>query len=120
MSLDAALVDAVRGAVRDELAELVGPRRLAWTVEEVADSLGTSADTVRRLIADGHLSTVPHVGRRQLVPVAALEEFVSPGSTGPALSVVDGAGSPRPERPPRAGERGADPTASPGASGDAA
>lgn len=77
MSLDQALAEAVAvaDAVRDALADR--PRPLTYSVPQAAKALGTSPDTVRRLIRAGHLPTVPHVGARQLVPVAALEAFVA-------------------------------------------
>ena len=97
MSLDQALADAVRTAVAEALA--AKPRPLTYSVPDAAIALGISPDTVRRLIRNGHLPVVPHVGARQLVPVAALEAFVAgtpstaPGDTTPraALSATHGA-----------------------------
>lgn len=94
MTIDQAVTDAVTDAVRRALVDIVGPRRTALTVDEVAWSLGTSPDTVRRLIAAGHLPLVPHVGTRKLIPVAALEAFTAGASTPatdlPPVAGVDG------------------------------
>lgn len=128
MSLAVATIDDVRQVVGDALARRDGVYRTAWTVPEVAKSLGTSPDTVRKLIRNGHLATVPHMGNRQLVPVAVLEQFVSAsastsagplppaGVDGPAgSSTADLSGgdvlSLAPSRPPGPGRRGPDPTA---------
>lgn len=70
---------AERGAERALAAQR--ERRVAYTVAEAAAALGCSPDTIRRLIGQGHLSLVPHMGRRQLIPVAALEAFAISATT---------------------------------------
>ena len=42
---------------------------------EAARRLGISYDTVRQLIRDGELRSIP-IGGRRFVPVVALDEFV--------------------------------------------
>lgn len=54
--------------------------RVALTVTEAAEALGVHPDTVRRLITDGRLPTVPTGTRRQLVPVDALRAFANSGA----------------------------------------
>lgn len=51
---------------------------LAFTVSEVADKrlLPMSRRTIYRLIKDGHLQTVNHMGRL-VISVAELERFVN-------------------------------------------
>lgn len=88
--MNVATVEDVERIVTNALAR-TGPPRLALTVPETAKSLGTSPDTVRRLIRAGHLPVVPHMGTRQLIPVAALHEFVSAGAS---TSAGDGLPSP--------------------------
>lgn len=98
MSLDQALADLVRDAVRAELGDLTGARKVAYSVPEAAWALGVSADTVRILIDTGRLPLVPHVGRRRLIPVAALEAFAagamaSTASLPPAVGAIGPADS---------------------------
>ena len=51
--------------------------RIAFSVDEAAESLGVSANTVWNLIRDGALRRVK-VGRRTLIPVTSLEALVAP------------------------------------------
>jgi excisionase family DNA binding protein len=60
--------------VVDRLAEVGGPR--AYSVAQVAERLDLSESTVRKLIADGHLSTVPHLNP-QRIAATALDEFLA-------------------------------------------
>ena len=55
--------------------------RLAFSVDEAAESLGVSANTVWKLIRDGVLRKVK-VGRRTLIPATSLEELVGPEPEG--------------------------------------
>lgn len=41
--------------------------RLTLTPQETADMLGTSRDTVMKLLSEGHLREVPRVTRRRLI-----------------------------------------------------
>lgn len=50
--------------------------RLAYSVSEAAEALGVSCRTAWALVASGRLGTV-RVGRRVLVPVVALGEFIA-------------------------------------------
>ena len=51
--------------------------RIAFSVDEAAESLGVSANTVWKLIRDGTLRRVK-VGRRTLIPATSLEALVAP------------------------------------------
>jgi excisionase family DNA binding protein len=51
------------------------PVRDLYPIEEVAIRLSVSARHVWQLVEDGHLRSVK-LGRRRLVPAAALEEYV--------------------------------------------
>lgn len=76
-TLERAIADALAAAlpgVVDQLAETAGPR--AYTVSQVAERLGVSVDTVRRLIRRGHLAAVPHLSPTR-VAGAALDEFLA-------------------------------------------
>lgn len=55
--------------------------RLAYSVDEAAEALGLSANTVWTMLSDGVLGRVK-VGRRTLVPVSAIEEFLLENRTG--------------------------------------
>lgn len=52
------------------------PPRVAYTPSEVGDRLGLSEWSVRRLIRSGQLRAT-RVGRRWVVPVEAVTEFVN-------------------------------------------
>src|SRR5690606_29466874 len=67
-------VDELRETVRQELAEHV-PARLV-SVETAARALGLGRNTCYQLIRDGRLRSV-QVGKRRLIPVQALDEFVA-------------------------------------------
>jgi excisionase family DNA binding protein len=56
---------------------VVGVRRLALDVSEVAELLGVSEWLVRKLVADGELPRVAGVGDRILVPRRGLERWVN-------------------------------------------
>lgn len=55
--------------------------RRALTMQEVASQIGVSYQTVRRIVRAGRLRSV-QVGSLKLVPVEALDEFLSGSSTG--------------------------------------
>ena len=67
-----ALVNALPAAL-DRLVELGGPR--AYTVAQVAERLGVSEVTVRRLISAGQLPPVPNLSPPR-VAAATLEAFL--------------------------------------------
>lgn len=79
-TLDEKLERVVRQGVEDALApvlrRLVEPECLTYTVPQAATVIGTSPTTVRRLIDEGHLPLVPHMGDRRLIPRTAVETFV--------------------------------------------
>jgi excisionase family DNA binding protein len=67
-------------AYSTELAQLIPevmavPERIALGVKEVAEALGTSRDTVERLIARRELNSFV-IGRRRFVSAEALGAFV--------------------------------------------
>lgn len=95
--IEDAITTAVRTAVREELAAHEGVVRLTYSVTEAATALGVGETTVRGLLRDGHLRTVPHMGTRTLIPRASLEELVtanasttSGGRTTAPSGVADG------------------------------
>lgn len=49
----------------------------AYTIGEAATALRTSEPTIRKLIEQGHLPVVPHMGRRKVIPVAAIEALAT-------------------------------------------
>jgi excisionase family DNA binding protein len=76
-SIERAIEDALRltlPGVVDRLAEVGGPR--AYSVAQVAERLSLSEPTVRRLIHDGLLPTVPHLSPARIA-ATALEEFLA-------------------------------------------
>ena len=83
MSLDAVIENAVTAAVEKALApylrRLSDPEPLVYSVPEAAHVLRTSTNTVRRLVDDGVLPTVPHMGQRVLIPRSAVARFVESG-----------------------------------------
>jgi len=75
-AIEQALADALAHSlpdVVDRLAATAGPR--AYSVEQVADRLDVSVQTVYRLIAAGHLATVPHL-KPARVAASALDDFL--------------------------------------------
>jgi len=95
--IDETITLLVREAVRTELTEMgVGNvTRLTYTVTEAAEALGVSETTVRNLVRQGRLRTVPDMGTRTLIPRAALDDLVSgrastTGGRTTALPVADG------------------------------
>lgn len=83
--MGAALEDAIKDAVQAGLDEylqrytrrLVDPECLTYTFPQAGKVIGTSEHTVRRLVNDGHLPIVPHMGDRRLIPRVAVERFVN-------------------------------------------
>jgi hypothetical protein len=72
-----AIADTLRDVlplVAAELADSGGPR--AYSVTQVADRLGVSEPTVRRLIRSGRLATVPHLSPPR-VSGATLADFLA-------------------------------------------
>lgn len=80
MSLDAAVEQAVVSAVEKALApylrRLADPEPLVYSVREVAHVLATSTTTIRRLVDEGVLPTVPHMGQRIVIPRGAVARLV--------------------------------------------
>ncbi len=52
-------------------------RKLAYTCSEAADLLGISESAIRRLIAVGHLTIVPHLGRTVRIAHIELARFAA-------------------------------------------
>lgn len=80
MSLDAALQVAIVSAVQEALApyvrRLADPEPLVYNVREAAHVLSTSTTTVRRLVDEGVLPVVPHMGQRIVIPRGAVLRLV--------------------------------------------
>ena len=80
MSLDAAIqavvVDAVQEALAPYLRRLADPEPLVYSVREAAHVLSTSTNTIRRLVEDGVLPIVPHMGQRIVIPRIAVVRLV--------------------------------------------
>jgi excisionase family DNA binding protein len=80
VSLDAAIqavvVEAIQEALAPYLRRLADPEPLVYNVAEAAHVLCTSTNTVRRLIEEGLLPIVPHMGHRVVIPRAAVVSFV--------------------------------------------
>lgn len=60
--------------------------RLTYTPAEAAEALGCSAETVRRMVDEGRLPSLPRRGAKSLIliPVRALEEYVERAAQGSA------------------------------------
>jgi excisionase family DNA binding protein len=81
MTLEAAIEKVVIAAIDKALApylrRLSDPEPLVYSVPEAAKVLSTSPNTIRRLIDQGILPTVPHMGQRVLVPRKAVGGLVN-------------------------------------------
>lgn len=96
VTLDDAIQATVAGAVNQALApylrRLADPEPLVYSVPATAKVLCTSQDTVRRLIAEGVLPTVPHMGKRVVIPRWAVHQLVDSarpaGAAGPDAAAV--------------------------------
>jgi excisionase family DNA binding protein len=91
VSLEAAIEKVVSGAVERALApylrRLADPEPLVYSVPETAHVLRTSTTTVRRLIDEGVLPTVPHMGQRLVVPRQAVVRLVNAADVAPEQSL---------------------------------
>jgi excisionase family DNA binding protein len=80
VSLDAAIqavvADAIEAALAPYLRRLADPEPLVYSVREAAHVLSTSTTTVRRLIDEGVLPVVPHMGQRIVIPRRAVLRLV--------------------------------------------
>jgi excisionase family DNA binding protein len=96
VSLDAAIqavvVDAVQKALAPYMRRLADPEPLVYSVRETAHVLRTSTNTVRRLVDEGVLPIVPHMGQRIVIPRLAVVRLVEAGGR----SQVDLASGPSP------------------------
>jgi excisionase family DNA binding protein len=65
-----------------ELLEEIRDRqpKVCYSVPEAARMLGVSDDLIYRLVVDGVIAKVPHMGRRVIIPHAELERLA--GSRG--------------------------------------
>ncbi len=85
MSLDAAVEKALTAALEKALGpylrRLSDPEPVVYSVSEAAHVLRTSTTTVRRLVEEGVLPTVPHMGHRIVIPRAAVATLVASGSS---------------------------------------
>lgn len=55
--------------------------KLAYSVREAAEQLGCSTWSIYRAVSNGEIPVVPFVGRRVLIPAAALERVVDQTAT---------------------------------------
>jgi excisionase family DNA binding protein len=79
LSLDEHIARIVEAAIERKIGTYLsrlGPEPLVYNVSETADVLRTSTKTVRRLLSDGILPTVPHMGERILIPRKAVQDLV--------------------------------------------
>jgi excisionase family DNA binding protein len=85
VSLDVAIqtvvVEAIGEALAPYLRRLADPEPLVYSVREAAHVLSTSTTTVRRLIDEGVLPVVPHMGQRIVVPRMAVLRLVESADT---------------------------------------
>lgn len=51
--------------------------RKTYTIEEAAEVLGLGRNKVLELIAEKRLRTIPDIGKRVLIPVVAIDEFLA-------------------------------------------
>ena len=61
------------------LRRLSDPEPLVYSVRQAAHVLATSTTTVRRLVEQGVLPTVPHLGQRIVIPRVAVADLVASG-----------------------------------------
>jgi excisionase family DNA binding protein len=83
VSLDAAVEKAVAAALEKALGpylrRLSDPEPLVYSVRQAAHVLATSTTTVRRLVEEGVLPIVPHMGQRIVIPRVAVANLVASG-----------------------------------------
>jgi len=70
------VIDAVEKALAPYLRRLSDPGPLVYSVREAARVLSTSTTTVRRLVEEGVLPVVPHMGQRVVIPCGAVVRLV--------------------------------------------
>ena len=66
----------VKEALAPYVRRLSDPEPLVYSVREAAHVLATSTNTVRRLIDEGGLPIVPHMGQRIVIPRIAVAQLV--------------------------------------------
>ena len=57
-------------------SDVAGPRRLTYSVEEVAEVLGLSRSKTYELVARGEIPVVPLSGRRRLIARATVDRLL--------------------------------------------
>ena len=88
-AIERAVIAAVEKALGPHLRRLADPEPLVYSVPECARVLATSTNTVRRLVDEGVLPTVPHMGQRVVIPRAAVLRLVESrleGATTPPMA----------------------------------
>ena len=82
MTLEAVIEEVVANAGQQALdpyiRRLADPGPLVYSVREAAHVIRTSANTIRRLIDEGVLPVVPHLGQRVVIPRIAIERLIEP------------------------------------------
>lgn len=85
-TIDDAIREAVAAALGDALApleaRLAEPVPATYTVRQAATVIGVSERTVYQLVEDRRLPTVPHLGKKVVIPRVAVEQFVHAGMRG--------------------------------------
>jgi excisionase family DNA binding protein len=67
---------AITGDERDAPPTQPRPRRLTYSVEEVAEVLGLSRSKTYELVARGEIPVVPLAGRRKLIARRVVDELL--------------------------------------------
>lgn len=70
------ILTVVQTALDPYIERLAEPEPLAYSVPQAARMLQTSPNTIRRLIDQGRLRRIPHMGQRVLIPRRSLVAFV--------------------------------------------
>jgi excisionase family DNA binding protein len=80
-TIERLVTTGVEKALGRYVRRLADPEPLVYTVPETAHVLRTSTNTIRRLVDDGVLPTVPHMGQRVLIPRSAVARLVESGES---------------------------------------
>jgi excisionase family DNA binding protein len=75
-ALKQAVTEAIEQALGPYLRRLSDPEPLVYSVKDAAHVLSTSTTTVRRLIDQNVLPTVPHMGHRIVIPRWVVDQLV--------------------------------------------
>jgi hypothetical protein len=87
-AIEEAVVKAVQAAFAPYLQRLADPDPLVYSIKEAAQVLATSPTTIDRLIDDGILALVPHMGQRKLILSLDLPRLRRLPAQGPSRHAV--------------------------------